>query len=54
MILQTWHSGEGGGRVLEGKKIHQEGVHEVSFLFVDNVISGSDIFELVICLIGTV
>ena len=31
-----------------------EGVYEVSLLLVDDDISGSDVFEMVICLVGMV
>ena len=31
-----------------------ESVYKLSFLLVDDVVSGSDVFELVICLIGVV
>ena len=31
-----------------------EGVYEVSFLLIDNVTGGFDVFELVICLIGLI
>ena len=31
-----------------------EGVYEVSFLFIDDGISGSNVFEMAVCLIGMV
>ena len=56
MILLTWHSRGGGGRVPGEKRIHQddEGVYKVGFLFIDNGIGGSNVFEVVIHLVGTV
>ena len=31
-----------------------EGVYKVSFLFVDDGVSGSDVFKATICLVGVV
>ena len=31
-----------------------EGVYKVGFLFVDNGIGGSEVFETTICLVGTI
>ena len=31
-----------------------EGVYKVGFLFVDDGVSGSDVFKAAICLVGTV
>ena len=31
-----------------------EGVYKVGFLFVDDGVSGSDVFKATICLVGTV
>ena len=39
----------------EGESIEaMEGVYKVGFLFVDDRVSGSDIFETTICLVGAV
>ena len=39
----------------EGESIEMmEGVYKISFLFIYDRVSGSDIFETVICLVGTV
>ena len=39
----------------EGESIKaMEGVYKVSFLFVYNRVGGSDIFEVVVCLVSTV
>ena len=53
MVLQMWHSRGGDGRVPGGRRIHQ-GVYKVSLLFIYDGISGSDVFEKVVCLVGTV
>ena len=29
-----------------------EGVYEVSFLFIDDGVGGSDVFEAIVCLVG--
>ena len=31
-----------------------EGVYEVSFLFIDDGVGGSDVFEAIVCLVGSV
>ena len=31
-----------------------EGVCEVSFLFIDDMVHGSDVFELMVCLVGMI
>ena len=39
----------------EGKSIEaMEGVYKVGFLFIDDRVGGSDIFEATICLVGAV
>ena len=39
----------------EGESIKvMEGVYEIGFLFVYNGVSGSDVFETAVCLVGTV
>ena len=39
----------------EGESIEtMEGVYEVGFLFIDDGVSGSDIFEATVCLVGAV
>ena len=39
----------------EGESIKvMEGVYKVSLLLVDDVVSGSDVFESAICLVGAV
>ena len=39
----------------KGKSIEvMESVYEVSFLFVDDSVSGSNVFKASICLVGTV
>ena len=39
----------------EGESIEvMEGVYEIGFLFIYDRVSGSDIFETAICLVGTV
>ena len=39
----------------EGESIEAvEGVYKVGFLFIYNRVGGSDIFEMAICLVGTV
>ena len=39
----------------EGESIEtMEGVYEIGFLFVYDRVGGSDIFEMAICLVGTV
>ena len=39
----------------EGESIEtMEGVYKISFLFIYDRVSGSDIFETAICLVGTV
>ena len=39
----------------EGESIKtMEGVHKVSFLLIDDGISGSNVFEMVVCLVGVV
>ena len=39
----------------EGESIEtMEGVYEVGLLFVDDGVSGSDVFKAAICLVGTV
>ena len=53
-----------GGSIAEGKVVKfleeresieaMEGVYKVSFLFVDDGIGGSDVFEAAVCLVGTV
>ena len=53
-----------GGSIAEGKMVKfleeresieaMEGVYKVSFLFVDDGIGGSDVFEAVVCLVGAI
>ena len=53
-----------GGGIAEGEMVKflderesieaMEGVYKVGFLFVDDGISGSDVFEAAVCLVGTV
>ena len=53
-----------GGSIAEGKMVKfleeresieaMEGVYKVGFLFVDDGIGSSDIFEAMICLVGSV
>ena len=31
-----------------------ESVYKISFLFVDNGVSGANVFELVVCLVGSI
>ena len=39
----------------EGESIKMmEGVYKVGFLFIDDGISGSNVFEMVVCLVSTV
>ena len=39
----------------EGESIKvMEGVYKVSLLLIDDVVSGSDVFESAICLVGAV
>ena len=39
----------------EGESIEvMEGVYKVRFLFIYDRVSGSDVFEMVVCLVGTV
>ena len=53
-----------GGSVAEGEMVEflderesveaMEGVYKVSFLFIDDGVGGSDVFEATICLVGAV
>ena len=39
----------------EGEPIKMmESVYKISFLFIDNVVSGANVFELVVCLVGSI
>ena len=39
----------------EGESIEaMEGVYKVGFLFIDDGVSGSDVFEMAVCLVGAV
>ena len=56
MVLQMWRS---GGEVVEFLEEREsikvmEGVYEVGFWFVYDGVCGSDVFEMAVCLVGTV
>ena len=53
-----------GGSIVEGEMVESleerksikamDGVYEVCLLLVDDGISGSDVFEVAVCLVGTI
>ena len=53
-----------GGSIVEGEMVEflderesieaMEGVYKIGFLFVDDRVSGSDVFKATVCLVGTV